>query len=273
MAPRRRRIRGRSGTSLPSASTSGKPASSNDGRIATLRVTIGDGRPRAIDFRDDVTGKLVHRIDGVPPGWTPEASLSWIRGWGLDHEVLIVSRDGRITTEAPPWPRGQQASEMPVTAFKDSYFATSFTIADEGYVASALHLWQSDDGHAWRDIEGPALPEATFDYAEVTSGPEELLLRVNGSTTQTVWASADGIEWTRAMDDPDLIAPPEPTEFGWLMPGYRTAAVSGAGLSWERLDLPPLTGEPSLTSANGLLMFGPDQEGDRYVTWVGTLER
>ncbi len=103
-------------------------------------------------------------------------------------------------------------------------------------------------------------------------GSPELVLTVNGgSTAGTVWASPTGEAWTRATIDPAIINAPESTEFGWLMPGYLTAAISGDGRSWESMDLPPISGESSLVHHNGLLFLGPEQSGASFVTWVGRM--
>jgi hypothetical protein len=245
--------------------------------LASLTVELVPGDVPIIQFRDASTRELVHEVAATLPGWTAQAQLEAYRGWGLDDISFIVAHDGEITVVRPPWPMGEEWWNGIVSA-AGRYYTLSMPLG-EGYSATAIHIWESADGLEWTEVNLPQLSSGVLDHAQLFGGTHGLLLTVHGMLdgSQSVWASTDGRTWRQGDVDPSLVGIAFDTDLGWMMPGtYATAALSRDGLTWEAVDLPPLTGEPSVQYMNGLLLFGPEPERTGYegfTTWVARLAR
>ena len=237
--------------------------------VATLKVEVLPSG--VIEFRDADTGQLVHTVNERLHGWTAQALARALGASAFRDLTFVVQHDGALTTVPAPWPGGEEWIQQ--FLFVNGKYVTGSMVIDEDYRATALHLWESADGLVWQAIPAD-LPVLTFDYAYVAASNERLVLNFNGgSDGETLWSSADGETWTKAAVDPSDIGIPIATDFGFvLQPNYTTMLVSTDGRTWNAADLPFLPNEPSLRYVGGLLVFGPELDGDRSLTWIGRLE-
>lgn len=253
------------------------PSGNFDSPVVSLKVTLVDGDPPTIEFRNVDGGKLIHKVPATLPGWSAEALMAALRGWGLDDIAFVVARRGEISVVRPPWPMGEEwADQAIVTAF-GKYYTISLPLAP-GYAAAGVHLWESEDGAKWAELELPDLDVETLERADLTGGPNQLIMtaRGMGQGSEVVWTSSNGRDWTQAAVDASDVIAPVSTTFGWLMDGgygtFDRAIISADGRDWETVKLPPLPGEPSMQYFNGLMIFGPEQGSDgKFVSWVGRL--
>jgi hypothetical protein len=238
------------------------------------RLTVGLAArdPQVIEFRDAETGELVHQVPATLPGWTPEALVTALRGWGLLDYSFVVSHDGEITVVRPPWTMGEDwTDERIVTAF-GRYYTTSLPLG-EGYSSTDIHLWESEDGLVWTLLDVPQLWTDTLEWAELVSSGEQLIMIPHDlAGGSPLWVSTDARNWTPAvLEGQASVFSPISTDFGWLAGGFDQTAVSADGLNWQWIDLPDLPAEPSVIYINGLFLYGPEQVGDQWVTWIGQI--
>ncbi len=232
--------------------------------IATLTAELADGQ---IEFRAADSGDLVYAVPATLPGWTQEALLTALRGWGLEDVSFIVSRDGVIEEVRPPWEMGEEWSGAIGTAF-GRYFTTSYVVG-ESYTTTQVHLWESADGASWAPIPVPPFAQLP-EYLELTGSPNQLLLSAHNP--DSVWVTTDARIWEEIPpSDMILIGGPTPTDFGWLMGGFDATSISGDGVNWAPIDLPELPAEPFVSYLNGIFFYGPELVGDRSVIWIGQL--
>jgi hypothetical protein len=237
-----------------------------------LTVEPADGPDGAsIEFRDATSGTLRHSVAATLPGWTPEELLTALRGWGLDDISLLVSRDGEATAIRPPWPMGEEFVGM--VAADGAYFAVTLVVGDR-YNTTEVHLWKSGEGSSWERFPVPVDLRDGSQSVILASDGDDLLITIDGPGPDRVMVSDDGRDWTTGEVPLGLEGVPYPAPFGWILAGYGAmAAVSADGVSWERLVFPFPAPEFSLMSVNDLLIVGPTLDGDRYVSWVGRLDR
>jgi hypothetical protein len=88
--------------------------------------------------------------------------------------------------------------------------------------------------------------------------------------------SEDARDWQQVDVEDALATTPVRTDFGWVVSGFDEtgpiAAVSEDGITWHRVDLPPLPNEPIIRYALGRLVLGPEDVGGVWRSWVGVLE-
>lgn len=236
--------------------------------MARLRVELSSGANPTIRFTDTETGAVVHTIGASVPGWTPEEVLAAFRYWGLDYVAFVAYDAGETTVASPPWPAGEEWSGEIVTAFGRYYTATM--VVGEDFLATAVHLWASDDGIDWRRVEVPELTTGPFDYIELAGRDDGLVVVVNDQDGNAIWASSDGLTWTRSDLDIPYFASVTDTDFGWLAYLFDSAAISTDGVSWEVLDLPTDSTEPTVTYLDGVFFVGPEETPGGAATWIGT---
>ncbi len=255
--------------------------------MAPLRVRLVEGDPPSIEFRSIASGEVVHTVPATLPGWRPEALLAAFRGWGLWDVSLLVSRNGKVTVARPPWPMGEEGA---ITAAFGRYYATSLPIGND-YLATDIHLWESDDGLTWKSVELPRVHDGRLEYPALTGTNDRLMLTVDeADVPNTLWTTTDGASWHQIDVDASLnsdqtrtafeVSDPIRTDFGWMMQGpyggvrsHGRLAVSTDAESWEGIDLPPSPTDSNLANLNGLLLYGPAPVADRYATWIGRLVR
>ncbi len=237
--------------------------------LASLTVEVVGGDPAAIEFRDAETGDLVHTVEATLPGWSPEEMLAGVRGWGLFDVSFVVSNDGELSVVRPPWPMGDEWSENGIVESSGRYYTNTLTLG-ENYSATAIHLWESEDGLVWNAVDLPQLHDGTFDYVDLAGGGGRLFMVVHDGTGGSVWTSIDARDWqTVDVGIDTLLFRPESTDFGWLINGFDSVSISGNGLTWEELALPGDPAEPSVTYLDGIFSTYPEGDTAPFVTWVG----
>jgi hypothetical protein len=239
--------------------------------VLTLEINVVTD-PAAIEFRDASTGELVHTVSATLDGWSAEALARSLRGSGL-HDLRFIARTaGEIHELLPPWPGGEEWVGD-IVASGGKYFTASLPINDD-YLATAVHLWESDDGVVWHAVP-TNLPTEPFEYAYLAASDDRLVVNIQGAgDANDIWSSATGRDWDRAQIDPSQVGIPISTDFGFLLqPSYTTMLVSDDGVNWESAELPFLPHEPVLRYVHGLLFFGPESENERTLTWIGRLNR
>jgi hypothetical protein len=205
-------------------------------------------------------------------GWTPDALLTALRGWGLDDVNFLVSRDGEITVVRPPWPMGEDWTESGVITALGRYYTATGPLG-ENFSLSGIRLWESPDGLSWSEVSPPSVA-APIDSVSLGGSDDQLLLTISAEAGDTIWVSTDGSTWTQADIDPatPTLGPADSMDFGWLLNAFDATAVSADGLVWEFIDLPLLGGEPSVTYLNGRFIYGPESGvGGVWHTWIGRL--
>jgi hypothetical protein len=242
------------------------------GPIASLTVDLVEGDPPTIEYRDAATNELIHRVPATLPGWTPEALLRALRGWGLIDVSFMVSHAGVVSVIRPPWPMDEEWSRS-ITTANGRYYTHTLTLGTD-YSATAIHVWESLDGLAWKRVDLSQFTQE-LDYATLAGGPTGLVMVIHkiAAVREELWASTDGRDWVRSAAELSVIGEPMSTSFGWVTArSDRVAAISTDGRTWEALELPPLAfGEPGLQVVGDRLLLGPALVSDRYVTWVGRL--
>jgi hypothetical protein len=242
--------------------------------LVNLTVELVEGDPPVIEFRDSETGDLVHVVPATLPGWSPEALVTALRGWGLLDYSFVVSRNGEIRVVRPPWTMGEDWTDIRVVTAFGRYYTITLPLG-EGYSSTDIHLWESEDGISWTLLDTPQLWTGTLEWAEIVGGNDQLLIiphDFEGSSPMSV--SADGRTWSEAVlgDSTAGLFSPTSTDFGWLGNGFDQTAISADGMNWEWIDLPDLPAEPSVTYINGIFFYGPEDVGNgRFATWVGHL--
>jgi hypothetical protein len=252
---------------LPPGTPSGDP-------IASLRVELTRGADPAIRFVDASDGTLVREVPATLPGWTGEELLAALRGWGLEDISLIVRIGGETRLVRPPWPMGEEWSGDIVTA-RGRYYTVSVPVLPD-YSATAVHLWESEDGVTWRQVALPAVWEGRLERADLYGGPDGLLMAVQvmDGGAVSVWSSPDGETWSRADISPSYVWYASATPFGWvLQPDFTSIALSADGITWESVPYPGGSGEPMVAYLAERLFIGPltDAEGSGSGVWVGQL--
>jgi hypothetical protein len=239
------------------------------GREVLLASLTSNLTGDTIEFRDAATGTLVNTLSASLPGWTPEALLTGFRGWGLEEVTFIVSRNGVVTEVRPPWESGERWLDAANnTTALGRYYMASLAVGEDS-VTNEVHLWESEDGVAWRAAPLPPWGQVP-EWLETAGSATQLI--VTAHSPDSVWVTDDGENWTQVEIDPVLAGSPTPTDFGWIMNAFDAAAISGDGVTWEGIDLPELPAEPSVSYLNGLFFYGPeDVGGGRWAYWVGTL--
>jgi hypothetical protein len=241
----------------------------SDQPAASLTVQVVDGAAPVLEFRDASSGRVVHRVSASLPGWTPQALLEGLRGWGLKDVSFLVRSGGDVTVVRPPWTMGEDWTGIVTSGGR--YYVASLPLGPE-YSATAIHLWESDDGLTWTGIDVPRLWDDVLESITLASGPDGLVMMLSQTTgSSSLWSSSDGRDWSEGAVDPSLIGDPEHTSFGWLMNAFDATAISVDGRTWEGIELPPLPGEPVVTYLGGVFFYGPEDTGDEYATWVGVL--
>ena len=154
-----------------------------EGRSANLTVELVDTEPRTIEFRDQTTRKLIYVMPARPlgSGWSSEAMLRAVRGWGAEEVDFIVGRpdpvlgDQRILVQAP-WERGEVWENDVVTVGGRFYTLTS--PPGERYSLAGIHLWESADGISWSQATPPPV-SGSLNVAWLTAGHDRLMLHVD----------------------------------------------------------------------------------------------
>ena len=150
-----------------------------------------------------------------------------------------------------PEPNGTSSG---MVALDDSVFGVSLEL--EGTSPSGFTLWRSDDsGAKWEPVKLPDITPDSLSSAYLTSGHGRLMLSVGAP--QQLWTLSDGVQWERVEvpEDFSFPAPPEPTDFGWMIatlgepyddglydPHTFRLLVSSDGLNWETMTAPGPTG-------------------------------
>jgi hypothetical protein len=242
--------------------------------IASLRVELTDGTTPAIRFIDTSDGMVVREVQASLPGWTADDLLTALRGWGLDDISLVVRLGDETRLVRPPWPMGEEWSGDIVTAM-GRYYTVSVPVRPD-YSATAVHLWVSNDGVTWRSVEVPRVWDGTLERADLTGGPQGLLMTVQemGDGPVSVWTSPDGESWSRANIEPSYVWYASSTPFGWLIqPDFASMALSADGVTWESVQPPQLSDEQAVAFLNGRFIASSfiEEEG-ASVFWVGQLD-
>jgi hypothetical protein len=206
------------------------------------------------------------------PGWSPDALLAGLRGWGFEAVSFVVYRNGEFTVVEPPWPMEEEWSDAsPIVPGLGRYYTISLPLGD-GYAATGIHLWESSDGVEWALVDLPAAATDDVNWVEIAGRAGGLVMSVHGqSEADSLWTSADGRTWAEADVSGASLAMPVPTDFGWLLAG--ASAISADGETWETLEVPLLPGEPALQYLGGLFFYGPGIDAGEHVTWIGRLVR
>jgi hypothetical protein len=239
--------------------------------LASLNVAIAEGDPQTIEFRDEVTGELVHTVEATLPGWTAEEMMAGIRGWGLFDVSFVVSREGELSVVRPPWPMGEEWTLSGIVESSDRYYTHTLTPGDD-YAANAIHLWESEDGLDWSEVGLPTLHDGRIDYVTLAGGGDRLFMVIeNMGGSGSVWTSTNARDWQEI--DPgndDIFFQPERTDFGWLSSNaFGAVSLSGDGLTWEQLEMPGNPVEPKVTYMDGVFILSSAGEGPPFVMWVG----
>ena len=243
-------------------------------QLATLTVELGDSDTPTIEFRDATTGDLIHVVPATLPGWSPEALLAALRGWGLDDVSFIVNNGGETTVARPPWDMGEEWTDAAsIVLDGTTYYTISQPLGDR-HSAAGIHLWESNDGLEWTGSDLSQLSDGSFDNAMLSAGNGQLALAINGGNGPgSIWTFGGG-DWVQGELASEggwpspMFGAPRYTEFGWLVFGYGWVAVSADGLGWETLDLPPLSPDLNFGFFKDMLIFGPDDIDGHFVTWV-----
>ena len=240
--------------------------------LARVSVDLQAGEPAMIAFRDTSTGQMIHEVPATVPGWSSEALLTALRGWGFDDLSFVVNQGGDIRVVRPPWTMGEEWTEETFVNFGDALYTISHPLG-ENYSATAINLWRSEDGLNWSQLDLPQLYAGNLEYASLVAGTDQIMMRVQASGGEVLWTSTDGVSWQPVdvdVIDHSRIFELQSTDFGWIMGGYTTAAISADGTNWEAFDL-PIGGDPTLQYLGGTFFLGPVQGLDHYVLWVGKL--
>ena len=214
------------------------------------------------------------RVPHPPSGALVKSGLGTITvpgGGGFRRAALndstVVMIHFRLMTV--PEPNGAGSG---MVALYDSVYGVS--LEPEVTSPSGFTLWRSDDGGgSWEPVELPDITPDVLSWAYLTSGHGRLMLSVGAP--QQLWTSSDGVEWERVEmpEDFSFPAPPQPTDFGWMIttlgepyddglydPDKFRLLVSSDGLDWEQRNAP---GPPS-----GFVAGPPtplDYQGDLFV--------
>lgn len=167
------------------------------------------------------------------------------------------------TTVPPPVPTApamnwERVPHMP--EFEDGWIK-AVAVGDEGIVAAGgsgprergwpvdAAIWFSVDGLTWQAIDETSLigsdPDAGGPWgatvSDLAAGPLGFVAGGHHGTSAAIWASSNGIEWTRTLDEPDSgvvgvsIGGP-----GWVAVGDVDMDggiwVSEDGIDWTRID-------------------------------------
>ncbi len=211
------------------------------------------------------------------------SSLSYVDRY-LGTSAVLSDRHW-ITVPHPSWGNAQ----MVVSG--DYVYAFSL---DETQTTDGLRLWRTEyDGQQWHNLTKPDLAPGGMQWVALTAGHDRVMLTVGEGSedeaTQVVWTTTDGEHWEQvdvgvAFDTP---APPQPTEFGWMMTTIGDARygswemaqfrllLSADGFEWENAMVPGkppgLVGGPPLPVTYQAGLFFRDLSYIRDYSLVGRL--
>jgi hypothetical protein len=232
-----------------------------------LKVALRQGNPEYIEFRDAESNDLIWEVPATLPGWSAEAMLVGLRGWGLEDLSFSVGNDEEAVSVHAPWSAGEEWGES-VVKLAEAFYTLTIT-PGPNYSVAGFDLWRSIDGLSWSLVEVPNSWES-IRHVELFGGDGSgALLKVSAlDGNSTVLASRDGRTWQEANVVSDHLWY-RPTDFGWIGTGLDSHSISANGLDWEPLQTPVTASERSVLYMGGKFFFVPMSFGDRQEMWVG----